>query len=182
MVRDELNHEYFEWMYQLVFDSRYSRRISYRNLLAHLYNVSFAYTIEMDGNRAADGEDLRYRFGRERGYEDSLTATQLDTRPCSVLEMMIALALRCEENIMEDADIGNRTGQWFWNMVVSLGLGSMTDLRYDEDYVDYVLERFMNHSYERDGEGGLFTVKHCRKDMRTMEIWYQMHAYLESVL
>ena len=41
--------------------------------------------------------------------------------------MMIALAIRCEEHIMDDPDAGDRTGQWFWSMLVSLGLGSMDE-------------------------------------------------------
>lgn len=52
-----------------------------------------------------------------------MIASYLDNRPCSVLEMIIALAIRLEEHIMDDPDIGNRTGQWFWDMIVSLGLG-----------------------------------------------------------
>lgn len=95
----------------------------------------------------------------------------LDNRPCSVLEMLIALAFRCEEHIMTDPDIGNRMGQWFWNMIVSLGLGSMSDSRFDAAYTDDVISRFMNRKYKRNGEGGLFTVERCKYDMRTVEIW-----------
>lgn len=130
MTKSELNDPYFEWMYRLVVDDRYSNK-SYRRLFYKLHDTEFAYTIPMDGNRAEDGIELRYRFGREQGYRDAVIANRLDIRPCSILEMMIALAIRCEEHIMEDPDIGNRTGQWFWSMLVSLGLGSMSDVRFD---------------------------------------------------
>lgn len=93
---------------------------------------------------------------------------------------MIALAVRCEEHIMDDPDIGDRTGQWFWNMIVSLGLGSMTDERFDGEYVDEVVDIFLNREYERNGEGGLFTVNDTDRDMRNVEIWYQMHWYLNE--
>lgn len=183
MRRDELNKEYFNWMYQLVYDKhRHSRGLSYKKLLTRLHVEPFSYTIPMDGNRAADGINLRYRFGMENGYRDSIIAVYLDDKPCSILEMMVALAIRCEEHIMEDTDIGNRTGQWFWNMIVSLGLGRMTDTRYEPDYVDDVIERFLSRDYDRSGKGGLFTVEHCRRDMRNVEIWYQMCLYLETVL
>ncbi len=69
MTRNELNNKYFEWMYQLVYNNR---RISYRKLFSYLHNVEFIYIIEMDGNRAEDGIDLRYRFGYEQGYDLSL--------------------------------------------------------------------------------------------------------------
>jgi hypothetical protein len=78
--------------------------------------------------------------------------------------------------------VGNRTGQWFWNMIVNLGLGSMNDVKYNKDYVDSVISRFMNRKYKRNGEGGLFTVKHCKYDLRTVEIWYQMCWHLDDVL
>ena len=120
MTKNELNDAYFNWMYQLVFDGRYSKRLSYQKLLRELHRIEFTYSIPMDGNRAEDGVDLRYRFGYENGYSSSMVSTYLDNRTCSVLEMMIALAIRCEEHIMDDPDIGNRTGQWFWNMIVNL--------------------------------------------------------------
>lgn len=181
MTRNIWNEQYFEWMCHLVYDNRYSKRTSYWKLLRYLHGVPFTYSIGMDGNRASDGVDLRYRFGYERNCRDPLIAAYLDDRPCSVLEMMIALAVRCEEHNMEDSDIGDRTGQWFWNMIVSLGLGSMTDDRFDERYVSGVIDRFLNREYERNGKGGLFTVEHCKRDMRGIEIWYQMHLYLESI-
>lgn len=181
MTKSELNDPYFEWMYRLVVDDRYSNK-SYRRLFHKLHDTEFAYTIPMDGNRAEDGIELRYRFGREQGYRDAVIANRLDIRPCSILEMMIALAIRCEEHIMEDPDIGNRTGQWFWSMLVSLGLGSMSDVRFDPVRVDEILDRFMDHDYAPDGKGGLFTIRNPLFDMRSMEIWYQMNCYLNEII
>lgn len=181
MTKDELNNAYFEWMYQLVCDELDSE-MSYRKLLYLLHDTDFNYTIPMDGNRAEDGADLRYRFGYENTYEGSMIAAYLDDRPCSVLEMMVALAIRCEEHIMCDPDIGNRTGQWFWNMIDNLGLSDMDDTEFDKNHVKSVIQKFLNREYKRNGEGGLFTVKHYRKDLRSVEIWYQMCWYLDENL
>jgi hypothetical protein len=101
--------------------------------------------------------------------------------PCSILEMMVALANRCEETIMDDPDIGNRRDQWFWGMIKSLGLGDMYDTRYDEYYVEDVVVRFLDRDYEPDGHGGLFTVKNAYRDMRDIEIWNQMHDYINTI-
>jgi len=178
MTSNKLNKKYFEWMYQLVCNNK---RLSYRKLLSYLHNVEFIYIIEMDSNRAEDGIDLRYRFGYEQGYDNQMIFTLLDNQPCSVLEMLIALAIRCEEHIMSNMN-DNRTELWFWNMINNLGLGSMDDSNFDEDYVEDVVSRFLYRKYKPNGEGGLFTVKHCKSDLRNVEIWYQMCWYLNEVL
>ena len=180
MTKDELNNLYFEWMYQLVCNERYSNRLSYRKLLMYLHTIDFNYIIGMDGNRAEDGIDLRYRFGYEESYEEPMISTFLDDRPCSVLEMLIALSMQCEK-IMTDPDIGDRTGQWFWNMIVSLGLGSMTDTRFDKEYCLDVIYRFLDREYEPDGKGGLFTIRNCDTDLRNVGIWYQTCWYLNNI-
>ena len=180
MTENELTDRYFDWMYQLVVDDRYSNK-SYRKLFARLHDTEFTYTIPMDGNRAEDGIDLRYRFGREQDYDDALIASCLDICPCSVLEMMTALAIRCEEHFMDNPDVGDRTGQWFWEMLVSLGLGDMDDEHFDRYHVDCVLERFLDRAYERNGKGGLFTVDNGQ-NMRTTEIWYQMNFHLIDLM
>lgn len=182
MTQDALINEYFEWMYHLVCKNRYTRRRSYRKLLSRLHSIDFIYIIGMDGNRAEDGVNLRYRFGYENGYRDSMIAAYLDNKSCSVLEMLVALAIRCEEHIMEDSDIGDRTGEWFWLMIENLGLRDMNDARFDRRYVDETIDIFLNREYKRNGEGGLFIVKDCHRDLRSVEIWYQMCWYLDKYL
>lgn len=179
MTLDILDQEYFNWMYDLVCDDK---RASYRKLLQYLHEREFVYTIELDSNRAEDGTDLRYRFAYSHRYRDpAMIADYLDDGPCSVLEMMIALAIRCEEHIMDDPDIGNRTEQWFWTMITNLGLDSMSDAKFNECRVTQAVDRFLNREYKENGEGGLFTVKRRREDLRTAEIWYQMCWYLDEI-
>lgn len=178
-IEDRVRSDYFKWMCGLVCGERFSDKISYRKLLMHLHDREFIYFVPYDDNRADDGISLRYRYSLicdRMYYEDYLTG------PCSVLEMMLGLAIRCEETIMDDPEKGDRTGQWFWGMVVNLGLGSMSDANYDERYVDDVITRFLNREYEPDGRGGLFTVKGWNRDMRTAEIWHQLMAYINSMV
>lgn len=174
VTREDLQHEYFEWIYSMLF----GEDGSYTRLLAELHRIPFRYSIPMDGNREADGINLRYRFGYELGYEGYVIAKDLDVLPCSVLEMMAALAVRCEE-IMERTDNRNLTGEWFRNMLVSLGLADMNNARFDISMVYEIVSRFLDRGYSRNGKGGLFTV--ARKcDMRTVEIWYQMQYWLDE--
>lgn len=182
MSRYELTEAYFQWMCQLVCNKRHAKGLSYRKLLRHLYCRDFSYSLPMDGNRAEDGIDLRYRFGNDLSIDSRVIASCMDDRPCSILEMMVALAVRCEEHIMDDPDIGDRTGEWFWEMVSSLGLDSMTDSNFIPWKVDDILDRFLERKYKRNGEGGLFQIPYCNADLRTVEIWYQMCWYLDSIL
>lgn len=181
MTRDDVLNEYFEWLYNLVCEGRYSHNLSYHKLLMYLHNTEFVYSIKKDENRAADGVDLHYRFATWFEKNDRYILKCLD-RPCSVLEMMVALAIRCEETIMDDPLIGNRTGQWFWGMITNLGLGSMIDSRFDEEKVKYIVDQFLNRDYSPNGKGGLFTVRNCDCDMRKIEIWTQMLYYLDSIM
>jgi hypothetical protein len=174
--------EYFDWMYRLVCNDKYSKKTTYSNLLHLLHEVKFTYILPMDANRAEDGADLRYRFGYENGYSTSTIASYLDNGDSSVLEMMIALAMRCEDHIMEDSDVGNRIGQWFWNMIVTLGLGYMNDDHFDQDYALDRIYAFLNREYGPNGDGGLFRVENPRCDMRDVDIWYQMCWYLQEVI
>ena len=177
MTRDEVINEYFDWLSGMVSKPKISKRLSYRKLLVFLHATEFRYTIDMDENRAEDGKDLRYRYARESGWPDVPDCLE---GPCSVLEMMIALAIRCEEWIMDNTEYGNRTDQWFWSMVTSLGLGSMNDERFDKVCASDVIERFLDREYKPNGKGGLFTINDCEDDLRDIEIWIQLCWYLDK--
>lgn len=179
MTRDKVLNDYFEWLFNLVCGKRYSKKVSFRHLLMYLHGVKFTYIIPKDQNRADDGIALRYRFAYD--YRSPAAAETYLDGPCSVLEMMVALALRCEETIMDDTAFGNRTQQWFWNMIVSLGLGPMVDERFNKQEADYIIRRFLDRDYEPDGHGGLFTIRKCDRDLRKVEIWVQLLWYLDSI-
>ena len=176
---DRVNDEYFEWLWELIDIQRFSKRVSYRKLLMHLHNIEFTWLIPMDDNRADDGIQLRRRFALAC---NDVTLSRYILGPCSVLEMMVALAVRCEECIMDDTQMGNRTGQWFWGMISNLGLSAMKDSKFDRDFTDNVIARLLNREYEPDGKGGLFTVRNCEDDLRTVEIWCQLSWYLGSIM
>lgn len=177
--------EYFEWLCSKIIND--DSNIKYSKLMSCLFDTIFIPILPMDENRDDDGKNLRYRFGRENDIPNNVITRELDnyhlqhTNNCNMLEMMVALSIRCEETIMTDEEYGDRTGEWFWNMIVSLGLGTMNDLRFDEKYTNIVLDRFINRQYKRNGDGGLFTIDGIKKDMRKFEIWYQMCWYLDSL-
>lgn len=181
MNLNRINDDYFEWLFDLVCENRYSAKISYRKLLTRLHETEFVYHIPRDGNRAEDGIDLRWRFALHiTPIGDAFDIVDELPGPCSVLEMLIGLAVRCED-IMDDPYVGNRTSQWFWDMITNLGLGGMRDDRYNQRLVDDIIQRFLDREYEANGVGGLFTIRDCDTDLRDVEIWYQLCWYLDSI-
>lgn len=182
MTRNELNNIYFDWLCDIVCEDRFSDETSFAKLLSYLHSVEFTYLLPMDKNWASHGIDLRYRFAIAE-FPTVPADDILDdlAGPCSILEMMVALALRCEECIMDDPAYGNRTGKWFWGMIVNLGLGGMYDQRFDIYYAEEVIERFLNRDYEPNGKGGLFTIEDCDRDLRDVEIWHQLLWYLDHI-
>lgn len=166
MIYTDLAGRYFDWLYERVCGDWEPRGLSFHRLLTFLYNQNFTPSCELDGARAEDGLDLRYRFAQTQNivYQDVQDA--FAGIPCSMLEMMVALSIRIEEHILEDAASGNRVGQWFWNMVVSLGLVAMDDTRFNEERAQSVLDRFNAREYQPNGAGGLFTLMHPKEDGR----------------
>lgn len=179
MTQYDILNQYFEWLCRSVGANKGSKELSYRKLLMHLHNTQFYYSIQKDADRAGAGVDLRWRFV----CDNNCSARVLDELegPCSVLEMIIALAIYCEEHVMDDPGYGDRTGQWFWGMITNLGLGAMTDDKYDRRYVDDVVTRFLDRKYEPDGKGGLFRIRNCTHDLTKVEIFYQLCWYLNSI-
>lgn len=178
---EQVKDLYFEWMTNLVMPNG-RKQSEYSELLNALNNLIFYFTIPLDENRAVDGAQLRYRFGETYSIETYIIQNELDNKECSMLEMMVALALRGEENIMDDPDMGNQISSWFMEMIESLKLIEMTNENYDQQWVEFRIDSLLNHEYEPNGDGGLFTVNNPRKDMRYVEIWYQMMWYLNTIL
>ena len=100
----------------------------------------------------------------------------------TMLEVMVALALRCEENIMHDIDLGDRSFEWFYGMLCSSGLNVCYDEQFDKNEAGNIVARILERKYARNGKGGLFTLSNPPKDLRKVEIWYQLLWYLDEVL
>lgn len=169
---------YYNWMLDKIGGTKRNGR-SYVTLLSYLRNLPYAYTMPMDGNRYEDGIDLRYRYAYEAGLSQNDVASE-DLFPCSIFEMLLALSLRIEENIMFDPSYGDRTGEWFWEFLDNLGLTRTDDLNFDSEYVSSVLERFVNREYEPNGEGSIVRINDPAKNCLEAELWMQVMWYLSE--
>lgn len=173
-----MREDYFKWICDLVSVRFRNGGASYKKLLRYLFDVEFVAMIGRDENRAVDGKDLKYRYAYDKGLTYETVDQYIYDERCSMLEMLVALANRIEEQIMCDPDIGNRTGKWFWDMVENIGLADMTDSKFDMQNVSMIIYRFIHREYEPNGRGGVVCIPGCEHDLREVEIWCQVMWYL----
>lgn len=164
--------QYEEW---LLNEAKFRKR-GYKKLIDQLHTTPFKTCIKMDKNRAGDGLYLRRRFCEETGMNEHA----LDYYDgCHILEMLIALAIR-----IDDEYIGNPANPspdgFFWKMIVNLGLESYTDRRYDEDEVFDILIKWMTRIFKKNGKGSIFPIKKPVEDQRKLQIWDQAMEYLSE--
>lgn len=159
--------EYFKYLKSYVIDNYFI--VSYNKLFRKLYDTEFVSVIQFDVNRELDALKLRNGFG------DII-------KPCSIFEVLIALSVRCEEQIMYDEKRGDRRGLWFWEMIGNMGLGQMDDEQYDEEYVDDILRRFLYHKYNSKDKRGCAFRSTEHPDLSGYELWYQMNFNLNDIL
>ncbi len=142
-----------------------------------LFIKDFYSPIDLDNNRAVYGLLLRDTYISETGSGKEELA---DLGCCSVLEMLVALAISIDNDLMIDTYHPNRTAEWFWMMIDNLGLGSYDDYKYSyeaKEEISYIVDTFLERKYLYDGKGGLFPLKNPRTDQRMVEIWFQMQSY-----
>lgn len=178
---DQIKNEYFEWLYDYACHGRVNDRISYRKLFMYLHDTEFTFTIDTDYNRAYDGMCLRRRFAKTKNPRDYEYILDILDGPCSVLEMLLALAIRFEEEIMDDPRYGDRVKQWFWMMLKNMNINMMMDSHFDREYVEECIYIMLHRQYKSDGRGGLFYLPGCKDDLRKFEIWTQLCWFSNTI-
>lgn len=179
MRERNIKHSYFEWLYKMVVTIRdEDSPLSYRTVCTHLHAVKFNATVPNDDNRASDGEELRDRFLSSLlslEIEDYVELYSLN-KP-SLLEVLIALSERAGFLVDHPPQV------WFNIFLTNLGLKKYSDSRFvpkDSFKVNNILKVFNERKYTSSGEGGLFPLANPKKDQRTVELWYQMQAYMNE--
>ena len=167
-------NEYFNYLLNIV-----GGREKYSRILRELYKIDYYSTVPNDDNRGSDGLMLREDFIDDRGHH---ALSYFDNRPCSVLEMLIALAQRLEFEVAQ-TDFEKTPKEWFWILINNLGLSKVTNESVGDypkilDQVHTTVLRMLSRSYAPNGDGGLFPLNNAKRDQRGVEIWYQMTEYL----
>lgn len=142
---------------------------SYLYIVLALTNVEFTWRHPMDENRAMDGLELRDDFEYETGeYLDKSSGLMAN---CTFFEMLAALSMKCESQLMRNISMGDRTSKWFFEFLDNLGLLD-TNLR--EDDVKNIAEDFM------DGRLDMFPLKKKGIVQKNEQIWKQLSAYINE--
>lgn len=180
MVINNIKSRYYHWLCNRIGASTEAtpNGATYFILLKDLHTKEFRHHVPNDYNRAFEGLQLRDVFADEEGiaYIDNYLYGD-----CTMLELIIGLALRCED-IMSGREEVIPASDWFWRLIRNAGLDRFTDEEYFDyggsAHVDHLLEKIIERTYHRNGFGGFFPLKKHKKDQRKVELWFQMHAYL----
>lgn len=200
---DRFEDDYISWLYEKV--GRDSKEYGcFWRLIKRLYLHPFYVKSEQrsqtykDINRIRDGLDLRIRFADEMGYNpDILAARDQDfalffdeSEACSMLEMLVAFAIRIRTDIMWDPDDEDRTSFWFWTMLSNTGLDlkKVKDSYFNEKSmieIEEICSKIVDRTYQKTGRGSLFPLENSKfllenskRDLRKVELWYQMQFWI----
>lgn len=189
-TKNTIRQAYFDWMCDSIDMNDPPVDKSYWNMLNILNIHEFTYPRKqhMDVNRVVDAMDMRHTFLNEYfkdHYHNCVESPFKGIKP-SLLEVMVALARRCETDIMYDAEMGDRTGKWFWMMIENIGWLDFDDetiLNHSEStaLLNNQIDILLNRKYRYSGDGGgLWPLKNPDKDQREVDIWSQMTRFLSE--
>ena len=149
-------------------------RPEYSRMLEFLLQYEFKPILNDDRNRAADGIWFRVLYFQNAGID--MPEEAIRAAPCSVLEMMVALAVRMDY-IAGDPGM-DQTAKWFWMMIDNLDLTVATDENFNKDYIISCIDRWLCRLLEPNGVGGAFPLRNPMSDQRYTSIWTQMNEYI----
>lgn len=182
MMKTDVSNLYLKFLFDVIRDQNGWRVMTHKKLIEHLHHTLFIVANPNDQPRENDGIDLRWRFAWECGHmgDDLIYIPWFNEEHCTILEMMVALALRADENFTRKSNYETTVSWIFWSMVQNMGLLGETDNMYDYENVDFCLDRFNNRMYEPNGHGGLFMFPNTTEDIRNVEIWYQLCRWINE--
>ena len=89
--------------------------------------------------------------------------------------MLVALADRM--SLQMDHSVKNT----FWRILTNAGLLPYWDENFVEESVNDILATILDRRYEPNGQGGLFPLRSSDQDQRSVELIYQMYAYIMEI-
>jgi hypothetical protein len=194
--------DYLAWLCNIA--GRPSSGVSYQMLLEYLYTQPFVVLPSMpeDFFRESNGQSLRRAFGKEltdlHQTNDYRNDRQWLNAPCSMLEMMIALARNIAILTDHSSDEQRVVSFWFWKLAFNLGFEPYSDElnphgEIDTQKINQIIHTLVYREYDNYGRGSLFPLDNSiggtdRVDFQfgpggyqKLEIWDQMKNYLSEL-
>lgn len=163
----QVDYEYYQW---LISEIAIPGNKSYNDMFERMHNLEFVWIVPNDDNRVQDGLDLRVQFQNEVRDKVNLDGV-------TILEVLVALSRRVAFTGGGDAPT------WAWKLIKNLGLHKASDplIGLKATRVEEILYDLVWRTYDRNGRGGFFPLKHSLEDQTKVEIWYQMNAYVNEM-
>lgn len=192
MIRREsspIELDYFEWLCSLVQPPSRDPSQTRFMVLEILHDIEFKAYVLDDLTRIDDGLALRGEFAREDGSDP--TRMWFTDSPCSVLEMLIALARIAEYLVQGGGEEG--VSQWFWHMLNNIWCAEYYDAVWYDDpdnerTVRGRVSLMVDRRYDSLGNGSLFPLRHKPKRWLVskygsydhMGLWTQLANYIHQ--
>jgi hypothetical protein len=182
LTRDDYEDAYYSWLLRrasIPVKSKSDAGNKYSLLLSYLYSKMFSWSHPMDENLSVNGLNLRNKFVSENPkYKDFATVVPMSLTHCTMLEIMVELAVACDNAITDPGD-ATQANKWFWIMIKSMGLDGLTNEHFDVMVADSIVEICIKREFEPNGEGSFFCVNGpVDDDFRNLSIWAQFLAYI----
>lgn len=158
-------------------------------LLQDLFHTYYRPGVGNDMNRGGDGIQLRSVYIQSQHLKRTEMSVNNDAlaglgEP-NMLEVMIGICLRLEDMTRSFVP-DNSPSYWMMRLLDNLNLLNLTDDIYTKingnQIVYDTMETLLNREYDSLGHGSLFPMKDTKRnrkrDFRTIEIWYQMQAWV----
>lgn len=168
------NDPYFEYLCDIV------KGEYYHELFWALDQMTFSSPVKMDDNCISYVYSLRDEYS-QHGY---LRGRDFDQEP-SVFEVMVSLAVRCETDVMSELSKGDRTPDWFHEMIYNLGLSHYTDGHFgsaEKAATEIAIDNWLSRNVTRYGKGSAFPLddRSRRRDCRKAGLWMCMMWYMSE--
>lgn len=172
---EELWDDYLQY---LIWRCGLQRNNKYGRLYMVLHNIEFTWIIDRDDNREGDGVELRDDYDIPYPWR-SVESEAFFERPCSVMEMLVGLSIRVDNEFIGDP-AEEHPEIFFMEMIKNLKLDRFIGDRYQKEDVIRIVKRWLDRNFDRDGRGSPFPVYKDHRDQRKLEIWDQMNSYINE--
>ena len=195
----KVKDSYFNYLMSLISSDEVNAAQEYYNLCLLFFETPFTVLNPMDENRSCDGADLRERWLDNIGVKDERIkleyANDIALMPVSFLEVLVALSVRVDKDILAMPDKPFMASEFFWDMVNNLvkygtfgnKYHKASDILTDEQWCVFVednmkaaIKKVLTRTYHEDGKGGLFPMNKPKTNQRKMDMWANCMQYVSE--